>query len=80
MLARLPAARKARLKRARARVDDEQLAEIPNRRLQTENPLTTLWDTTGDYSYMELLNDTIFCPQVAGTTGTFVFHPRKLSY
>lgn len=51
------------------RVPDDKLADIPNRIFQTKTQLYTLWDTTGNYTYMELLNDTIFCPQPAGTTG-----------
>lgn len=38
-------------------------------KLVTEHELKTLWDTRGDYEYVDLLGDTIFCPQPAGTTG-----------
>ncbi|KAF8307239.1 hypothetical protein DL93DRAFT_2177708 [Clavulina sp. PMI_390] len=38
--------------------------------LEEEGPdLVTLWDNTGEYDYMGILNNTIFCPQPAGTTG-----------
>lgn len=45
--------------------------------------LKVLWNTLGDYDYLGILNDTIFCPQPAGTTGEthldFVYsHPRHL--
>lgn len=46
---------------------------IPGGRLHSDGPvLTTLWGVMGDYDYMGLLNDTIFCPQPAGTTGEFL--------
>ncbi|KAG8956524.1 hypothetical protein FRC04_000002 [Tulasnella sp. 424] len=51
------------------RVQDDKIADIPNRTFNTKTPLHTLWGTTGDYTYTGLLNDTIFCPQPAGTTG-----------
>lgn len=35
-------------------------------------PLRALWNTLGDYDYLGILNDTIFCPQPAGTTGESV--------
>lgn len=39
-------------------------------RLHEHGPiLTSRWGYQGDYSYTALLNDTIFCPQPAGTTG-----------
>lgn len=31
--------------------------------------MKSLVGTNGDYEYMSLLNDTVFCPQPAGTTG-----------
>lgn len=50
---------------------------IPERRLHPDGPvLSTIWSTLGDYGYMGLLNNTIFCPQPAGTTGGFQFHMR----
>ncbi|KAG8872690.1 hypothetical protein FRB97_007421 [Tulasnella sp. 331] len=44
---------------------------LPGRRLLgTTHPIRPLWGSQGDYpSYMGLLNDTIFCPHAAGTTG-----------
>ncbi|KAF8309132.1 NAD(P)-binding protein [Clavulina sp. PMI_390] len=47
--------------------------EQPTRRLQgleQQGPdLTTIWGGLGGYDYMGILNNTIFCPQPAGTTG-----------
>lgn len=41
-----------------------------SRRLHASGPnLKSLVGTNGDYEYMSLLNDTVFCPQPAGTTG-----------
>ncbi|KAF8307625.1 hypothetical protein DL93DRAFT_2171636 [Clavulina sp. PMI_390] len=40
------------------------------RGLGEEGPeLTAVWSGTGGYDYMGILNNTIFCPQPAGTTG-----------
>lgn len=54
------------------RIPDDKLAVVPNRIFQSWTQLHTLWETTGDYSYMELLNEAIFCPQPAGTTGKWI--------
>jgi hypothetical protein len=49
-------------------------ALIPGGRLHPDGPvLTMLWGVMGDYDYMGLLNDTMFCPQPAGTTGESLF-------
>ncbi|KAG9010852.1 hypothetical protein FRB90_007583 [Tulasnella sp. 427] len=50
------------------RVDDNKLTDIPNRVLRTKTTLGTLWQTLGNHTYVGALNDTIFCPQPAGTT------------
>lgn len=40
------------------------------RRLYPGGPaLSVYWGTSGPYDYMGLLNNTLFCPQPAGTTG-----------
>ncbi|KAF8307622.1 hypothetical protein DL93DRAFT_2232130 [Clavulina sp. PMI_390] len=40
------------------------------RGLEDRGPnLTAIWSSTGDYDYMGILNNTIFCPQPAGIAG-----------
>src|SRR5258707_11237154 len=44
------------------------------KRLHPDGPkLRSIFGSTGDYEYLSLLNDTLFCLQPAGTTGTGVF-------
>ncbi|KAG8926995.1 hypothetical protein FRC00_002405 [Tulasnella sp. 408] len=58
-----------RMKLVCSRPSGEKFNHIPNRRLFTnQDPLRTLFGTNGNYSYIELINDTIFCAQPAGTT------------
>lgn len=46
-------------------------AHSAERRLYPDGPaLKTLWGTNGQYDYMGVLGDTIFCPQPAGIAGT----------
>ncbi|KAG9034452.1 hypothetical protein FS837_002201 [Tulasnella sp. UAMH 9824] len=59
-----------RMKLICSRPGGENFNHIPNRRLFTSlDPLRTLLGSNGNYSYKELINDTIFCAQPAGTTG-----------
>jgi len=56
--------------RARIQCSRYGWAHTPEHRLHPAGPaLSTIWGGTGDYNYMGVLNDTVFCPQPAGTTG-----------
>ena len=55
-----------RVQCSRAGWDDEET----EKRLHPDGPkLRTIFGGTGGYNYIELLNDTIFCPQPGGIVG-----------